>query len=347
MLKVIRRAEQSVRQTVFRRQVVIFAEQTERTPDRFDCCGTGAFIQRDTHLGLADPPQVQPFADRRLQHTALQEANIDGDRVEIRLWFHLEASSFQPFGKADRLAMNALCNGAEAFGAVEHRVEPGHHRQKCLRGADIRRRFLATDVLLARLERQAVGLVAMAVDGNPNNPTRHGALVGIFCRHVSGVRPAIPQWHAKALGGANGDVSTHFARLLEQTQRHRVCRHDGDCLGLVQAHDVICEIAQMAVGAGILEDRAKHGVRIHLGHIANDDFDPKRCCAGLHDRDVLRVAILINEKRLGFRFRHTLRHGHGFGTGCGLIQQGCIGNLQPGQITDHGLIVQQRFQTAL
>ena len=40
-------------------------------------------------------------------------------------------------------------------------------------------------------------------------------------------------------------------------------------------------------------------------------------------------------------------HGHGFCRCCAFIQQGSIGERQTGEIADHGLEIQQAFQSAL
>ena len=46
-------------------------------------------------------------------------------------------------------------------------------------------------------------------------------------------------------------------------------------------------------------------------------------------------------------FRHALGHGHGFGGGGRLVEQRGIGDVEAGQVADHRLVVQQRFQAAL
>ena len=48
--------------------------------------------------------------------------------------------------------------------------------------------------------------------------------------------------------------------------------------------------------------------------------------------------------RSGFE---RVAHGHGLGGGGGLIQQRGIGDVQPGQVADHRLEIQQRLQAAL
>ena len=50
------------------------------------------------------------------------------------------------------------------------------HREQHLRGADVRRRLLAADVLLARLQREPVRRIAVRVDGHADEAARHRAL---------------------------------------------------------------------------------------------------------------------------------------------------------------------------
>ena len=111
----------------------------------------------------------------------------------------------------------------------------------------------------------------------------------------------------------------------------------------MQGRDAVGEVAHMAIGAGILEDRAEDFRRLHLGRVTNDNLDPKRGGAGFHHCDVLRVAVAVDKELGRLRLGHPLRHGHRLGAGGRLVQQGGIGNLQTGQIADHGLKVQQRL----
>ena len=71
-----------------------------------------------------------------------------------------------------------------------NRVHRGHDGKKDLRCANIARRFVAPDVLLARLQRKPVGRPPGGVMRNADQPSREMALVLIACRHVGGVRSA-------------------------------------------------------------------------------------------------------------------------------------------------------------
>ncbi len=187
----------------------------------------------------------------------------------------------------------------------------------------------------------------MAVDRHADDTARHGALIGILGRHIGRVRPAIAYRHAKPLGRSHGNIRPHCARLFQQGQRQWIGGHNADRLVLMQRRDLIGKVAHVAIGARILEQRAEHLVRRHLVRVAHDHFDAQRRSAGFHHGDILRMTIAIHEKRHRLGFRHPLRHGHRLGAGGRLVQQRRIGDLQPGQVGNHRLEIQQRLKPTL
>ena len=105
----------------------------------------------------------------------------------------------------------------------------------------------------------------------------------------------------------------------------------------------------MAVGAGILEDRAKDGTCVQRIRISDLHLDAQRRGAGFDDRDGLRMAVAVDKEGcvIGLGPAAALGHRHGFRRSGGLIQQGRVGHIEPGQVADHGLEVQQRLKPAL
>jgi len=154
------------------------------------------------------------------------------------------------------------------------------------------------------------------------------------------VRATIAQGHAKTLRRTHRDIGAHRARFFQHGQRQQVGRHHRNRLGTMQRLDPRCQVAHMAPGAGILEDRGKHGFRLQLGRVTHHHLDPQRQGAGLDHGNGLRMAAFIDKERLGLRLRHPLGHGHGFRRRRGLVQQAGIGDRQAGQIGHHGLKVQ-------
>ena len=90
----------------------------------------------------------------------------------------------------------------QAVRAVVDGVHRGDDRQQHLRGADVARRLLAADVLLAGLQRQPVGRGAVGVDRHPDQAAGQLPLQPGAHRQVAGVRAAEAERHAEALGGA-------------------------------------------------------------------------------------------------------------------------------------------------
>ena len=100
-------------------------------------------------------------------------------------------------------------------------VHRRHDREQHLRRADVARGFLAADVLLARLQREAIGGPA---GGSFETPTRRPGIWRLNCiarREERRVRSAVAERHAEALRAADGDVRAEFARRLRSVSASR------------------------------------------------------------------------------------------------------------------------------
>ena len=138
-----------------------------------------------------------------------------------------------------RHAVDALADRAQPFGPVEHRVHRGDVREQRLRGADVRGRLLAADVLLARLQRHAIRAMAAGVDRHADDAPRRLAHERLARREERGVRAAVAERHAEALRVADHRVGAHLAGRRQQRQRHQVAR----------------DRHEQAGGVGLLDDR--------------------------------------------------------------------------------------------
>ena len=98
---------------------------------------------------------------------------------------------------------------------------------------------------------------------------------------------------------------------------------------------------------GILDQRPEDLVaELESLVVAGNDFDAQGPGAGLHHVDGLRMAIRRDEEDVPARFERVA-HGHGLRGGGGLIEQRGVGDIEAGQVNDHRLEVQQRFEAAL
>jgi hypothetical protein len=80
-------------------------------------------------------------------------------------------------------------------------------------------------VLLAGLEREAVGGVALAVDGGADETPRQAALERVAAREVGRVRPAVAHRHAEALRRAERDIGAQLARRRKQREGEEIGGH--------------------------------------------------------------------------------------------------------------------------
>ena len=106
-------------------------------------------------------------------------------------------------------------------------------------------------------------------------------------------------------------------------------------------------VPQVSVGAGIGEDRSAQTVCFQFIDLADHQVDAQRPGPGGQDAEDLWVQVGCCEETWFLAFARRERHTHRFrGGGC-FVEQGSIGDFQPGQVADHGLEVQQRLQPSL
>ena len=80
---------------------------------------------------------------------------------------------------------------------------------------------------------------------------------------------------------------------------------------------------------------------------AEDQFEAEEAGAGLAARRWSAGSSRHRRRNVRLRLGDAPRHGHGFGRGGRLVEQRGVGEFQAGQVDDHLLVVEQRFQPAL
>ena len=139
-----------------------------------------------------------------------------------------------------------------------HAVHRGDVREQRLRRADVRRRLLAPDVLLARLQRHAVREVAVRIDRDADDAAGRLPDERFARREKRGVRSAVAHRHAEPLRAADDDVRAHFARRNGDRQREQIGGHRDEHVLLVRARDERAQVDERAVVVGRLHVRAEH-----------------------------------------------------------------------------------------
>ena len=270
-----------------------------------------------------------------------------------------QASLGQAHTQGDGAAVHLGCDLAQASRAVPDGVEARHDGQQGLGGTDVRGRLVATNVLLAGLQCQAVRRGALGVLGHAHEAARHLALQGIDAGHEAGVRAAEEQRHTETLGRAHRDVGTQRARGGHQNLGQQVGGDGNQRPGLLRSGDQAAQVTDPAGGSRVGDHHTdQRGVPGSGGEIGGggvlkiDDLDRDACSlrACLGDGDGLLVEGGVHQHHttllggLGVAPGHEL---HSLGDGGGFVQQGRARDRQAGEVLHHGLEVQQSLQAPL
>ena len=319
----------------------------------------GRLVARDLHHAVARVVQVvaglrgAPHGAARLGRPRQQ----DPDGVEGDATSRSETVGTDGGGEGSGAAMSTPRDRGQAIGPVVAGVHAGRHGEQHLGGADVAGGLLAADVLLARLQRQPVGGVAVGVHRDAHEAAGQLPAQVLADGHVGGVRPAEEHRHAEPLRGADRHVGAQLARGLEQRQRQNVGGHGYRRLSGVGGLDHGGEVADFSGRAGILQQDAEGPVEgpvegtaeVRLrGERSDAKVDAERQRAGAQHVQGLREAVRVGEEDVArLRPGNPAGERHRLRGGAGLVEQGGVGDRQPGQVGDHRLEVEQRLEAAL
>ena len=135
---------------------------------------------------------------------------------------------------------------------------------------------------------------------------------------------------------------------VRSASAHEIRSHHHEGTDLVDLRDESFVVQDLPVGGRIREESAENiVVEVEALVVSHHDLDPMRLSPGLNHSNRLGMAKLRNEEGVPVPFRLTLEEGHGLGRRRSLVEEGRIGDFQTGHVNDHGLEVQEGFQTAL
>ena len=290
-------------------------------------------------IAQVDALRVRAHPDRRSRR------NPEYHRIEERVMLDLHAACAGD--EQPRHKVSAGRNAREPLGAVVDGVEARHIGEQRLRRADVARRLLAPDVLLAGLQRHAQRRTAGGVARHANDPSGHRALMLVAARHEGGVRAAVAERHAEALRRANGDVGAVGGGRTNEHQRQQIGADGDEAAGTFYRTDRRRPVAQPPIRIRVLEMRAEHRFRIQAVGVADHDVDAEPLGARAHHGDDLRMHGRVDEECLRLALRQAPDHGHGFRGRGGFIEQRGVGHRQTREVDHHLLEIEQRLQPAL
>ena len=177
---------------------------------QFEIGARGCFIERNADRVW---PKRAQIACRFLRVLEQRRARFDFDpnRIEKVFVRDFQSERFQTVGELSRAVMHALSNRLQTARAVINRVHRRDDGEQNLRGANVTRRFVAADVLLACLQREPISGPAFSIVGNADEPAGHVAFVLIPRCKKRGVRSAEAERNAETLRASNRDVGAKFS----------------------------------------------------------------------------------------------------------------------------------------
>ena len=163
------------------------------------------------------------------------------------------------------------------------------------------------------------------------------------------MRATVSHWNTKALGGSDGDVGSHLSWRSEHGEGQEVRRHDDLGVPGVRLADDGRVVVQGSAGGWVLEKDAADVVpaEVKVVLVGHDGLESEALRPGGADRDGLGVALVGDKELWLLAVRHGAGHGHGLRGSGGLVQQGSVREGEPGEVGDHGLVVEQGLEPTL
>ena len=254
-------------------------------------------------------------------------------------------------GQQPRLQIHPPRDAPQALRPVPHRVEPGDHRQQHLRGADVGRRLLAPDVLLARLQRQPHRRRPAA---STDTPTSRPGMCRLKASRVAkkphagrrspsarrSAAPSRPPRRRPSRPAASAAPAPADRRRRSPARPRRAPRRSRRT-GRAPRRCVPGYCSTTANGCAARDRRDIAGRDIDQ---RDADRPAPASPAPRGSADAHRSATASTSD---FVLLMRMRHRHRLGRGGRLVQQRGVGDLHAGQFADHRLEVQQRLQPAL
>ena len=110
------------------------------------------------------------------------------------------------------------------------------------------------------------------------------------------------------------------------------------------------KVVDSAVGVGVLKDDAGDVLapgEIHLVVRHDLDSESEGLSAGGEEGEALGMETLVGEEDGLLAEGGAIAERHGFGGGGGFVEERGVGDVEAGQIADHGLEVEEGLQTSL
>ena len=207
---------------------------------------------------------------------------VDLQRVEELAVLLNVTVGLQHLAQIDGLAMDGFGYLTQTFRTMILGIECHHHGRESLSSTDVTGSFLALDMLLTRLESQAIGGTLVQVFAQADDSSGQFALELVTRSHISSRRTAKAHRQTETLGCTANDVGID---RFQQAESHQVSDDSHFQSGSVTVIDEERVVLNRAIGIRQLHDSTEEIGRGHEGRIiANDKLDVLTGSACAHDR---------------------------------------------------------------
>ena len=324
-------------------------EFTKKPQQRDQLSHGDLFVEGDRHPFGVQLAQIEPGRGRGRDHLGgivvfgRHHHGVEEGRFADRM-----PAATQGFGQGQGRGVDPAGDGAQAFWSVVDRIHTRHDGEQHLRRADIAGGLFAADVLFAGLQRHAEGFFATGIARNADDAAGHQPFVFIAGGQERGMRAAETHGHPETLRAADGDVGTQLTWRPQVGERQEVGGDDRHHAGFPRLRHQRAVILQRTIGGGVLQQDAENvAAQVEGRRIFDAQGKAITERARFEHGERLRMAIGRRQEGIFFAAGHGVRHGHGFGRGRTLVEQGGVGDRQTREVGDHRLVSQQRFEPAL
>ena len=211
------------------------------------CC----FIDRDANArAIRNVAEIDLLCFSALTDSCM--VCVDAECVEPCRRAKLKAKSGQTRCECACEGVYAMGDTLESVRTVVDTVHRCHVGKKCLRSADVRCCFVATDVLLACLQRHAKSKIALCIDAHSDDTSWHHALVRLTGSHKRSVGSTIPKWHTKALRTTHRNIGAELTRRRQHCKCEQICTNSDQCTGGMCTLAERCIVCYCAVAGRVL-----------------------------------------------------------------------------------------------
>ena len=314
-----------------------------------------ALIQRDTDPTLLIVVEVDTQLLCCFVHCLYPTLVANLQRIKELGVLLLIAVCLEHLAQIDRLAMDTLGYLTNTLCAVINAIHTCHHSRERLCGTDVGCRFLAFDMLLTCLERQAECWFLVGVLAESNDTTRHIAFVLLAGSHIASGRTTKAHRQAKALRRTAHDVCV---QRFEQCQCHEVSNHGHLQASSMAVVDKSSIILYRTICIRTLHNSTEEWSMLcepiagHARIIHHHEFYVLTLRTRLHNVQGVGKYLLVHQHFLHTGFDHIAgaeiaHHGHSFCSSCRLIKQRAVGEWQTRQVANHSLIHKECLQATL